>query len=218
MIHTFKTESEFIQTVTDEIVTRILKKTSECKIFRLALSGGSTPGPIYRRLAEQDIPWDQVEVYLVDERYVPLDHPHSNYHMIRETLLNHVNPKKVVYFDTSLPTEECLKNYESHLDSSQNDFFDLVLLGIGTDGHTASLFPNSSALEENERWVAHTTTDQFDVRDRLTLTFPALESSHEQFFLVKNKMEILERIKSQDQTLPATRIAQKPNTLFFVSN
>jgi 6-phosphogluconolactonase len=218
MIKKFSSESEFIETVASEIRASILKKTSEGKIFRLALSGGSTPGPIYRRLAEQDIPWDQVEVYLVDERYVPLDHPHSNYHMIRETLLDHVNPKKVVYFDTSLPIEDSLKKYESRLDPSQNDFFDLVLLGVGTDGHTASLFPNSPALEEKERWVAHATTDQFDVRDRLTLTFPALESSYEQFFLVKNKMEILERIKSQDQTLPATRIAQKPNTLFYVSN
>ena len=215
MIKKFSSESEFIETVTSEIRTRILKKTSEGKIFRLALSGGSTPEPIYRRLAEQDIPWNQVEIYLVDERYVSLDHQNSNYRMIRESLLEHVKPKKVVYFDTSLPIEECLKKYESQLDITQKEFFDLILLGIGIDGHTASLFPNSPALKERTRWVAHTTTDQFDVRDRLTLTFPALENAHERFFLVKNKAEVIDRMEKDDHSLPVTKLTRKPNTHCF---
>lgn len=215
-INTFQTEQAFIETVVREIHSRILQKTKQGKIFRLALSGGSTPGPIYRRLAELDITWEQLEIYLVDERYVPFKDPHSNYRMIRETLLDHVRPKKVVYFETSLAIEECLNEYESQLDPTQKEFFDLILLGMGTDGHTASLFPSSAALEEKARWVAHTTTDQFDVRDRLTLTFPALKSSHEQMFLLKGneKEETLQ--EAIQQKLPAAVVLEKKSTQVFL--
>jgi len=212
----FQTEREFIEAVVGEIHSRILNKTRKGEIFRLALSGGSTPGPIYRKLAEQDVPWGQVEIYLVDERYVPLDHEHSNYRMIREAMLDHVKPRKVVYFDTSLSIEECLKKYESQLDSSQDQFFDLILLGIGIDGHTASLFPNSPALEEKKRWVSHTTTDQFNIRDRFTLTFPALESSHERFVLLKGrgKKESLQKLHLEK--LPASVVRGMKNTEIFL--
>lgn len=219
--HTFQTEQKFVDAVVLEIHSRILNKTKEGKMFRLALSGGSTPGPIYRRLAEQDVPWEWVEIYLVDERYVPIDHPHSNYRMIRETLLDHVHPKKVVYFDTSLPIEECLQKYESNLDQDQEKFFDLILLGIGMDGHTASLFPESPALLEKKRWVAHTTTDQFDVRDRLTLTFPALRSSNEIFFFMKGEEKKKAFINkfSKDETLPAWSLLQDDKTtIYFTSS
>jgi len=216
-LHTFQTEQEFVDTVVQEIHSRVLKNASQGKIFRLALSGGSTPGPIYRKLTEQDIPWELVEIYLVDERYVPIDHPYSNYRMIRESLLDHVHPKKVVYFDTSLPIEECLQKYESNLYQDQKKFFDLILLGIGIDGHTASLFPGSLALEEKHRWVAHTTTDQFDVRDRLTLTFSALESSKEIFFLMKGeeKKKNFTTNLSKDQTIPAWPLLQKEKTTIY---
>jgi 6-phosphogluconolactonase len=216
--HTFQNEQDFIDTVVQAIHSRILRKIESGRIFRLALSGGSTPGPIYSRLAEQEIPWDQVEVYLVDERYVPLDHPHSNYRMIHETLLSHVKPGKFVYFDTGLSIEECLRKYESQLKETQDGLFDLILLGIGNDGHTASLFPNSPALGETERWVAHTTTDQFDVRDRLTLTFPALENADERFFLVKGteKRDLIMNQSREDADLPFGKLIRLHGTSLYL--
>jgi 6-phosphogluconolactonase len=216
--HTFQNEQDFIEAVVHAIHSKILKKVELGSIFRLALSGGSTPGPIYSRLAEKEIPWDQVEVYLVDERYVPLDHPHSNYRMIHETLLNHVNPAKFVYFDTDLSIEECLSKYESQLKETQDGLFDLILLGIGTDGHTASLFPKSPALEETERWVAHTTTDQFDIRDRLTLTLPALEKASERFFLVKGteKRDLIMNPSKEDTDLPFRKLISLHGTSLYL--
>lgn len=220
----FKDGKSFEEAVVASVHSRILKKTRQGKIFRLALSGGSTPGPIYKSLAaKEDIDWSLVEIYIVDERYVPLSDEKSNYQFLQKTLLKHLKSqiKKFKFFNTNRKIEDSLNAYEKDLDEVKS-FFDLVLLGIGEDGHTASLFPNSDALSIKNRWVAHTTTKKFDVEDRLTLTFPALESSAEIFFLLKGKKKgrVLKKILAAAKTskkYPAARLIKLKKTSVFYS-
>lgn len=219
----FSSEDLFQKTVVASIRRRIQKKLERRGVFRLALSGGATPRQIYRMLAQQsDIDWSRVEIYIVDERYVPLHDKHSNYRMTSESLGKPLKNqlKGFHYFDTHLPIAKALKQYEKTLKRKEKVFFDLVILGLGQDGHTASLFPNSKALSISKRWVAHTKSDQHEVNDRLTLTYPALESSHEIFFLLKgsDKREVLFQIlrsKPNNPSLPAARLFHREKTQVF---
>lgn len=219
----FSSEDIFNRMVVASIRNRIRKKTKSGGLFRLALSGGATPQKIYRMLAkEKDINWSQVELYMVDERYVPLDDKYSNHRMISESLAKPLEGKLRAFhfFDTSLPMAQALKAYEKELRVNDTSFFDLIILGIGIDGHTASLFPRSKALKIEKRWVAHAATDQFDVRDRLTLTYPALESSKEIFFLIKGeeKRSVLSQLvhsKPGNSNLPAARLFHREKTQVF---
>ena len=148
----------------------------------LALSGGRTPRALYRRLARdhrQDIPWADVHIFWGDERYVPPDDERNNYRMASEALFGHV-PVPVANVHR-MPTEpadprDAATAYERVLRTHFGTpwpRFDLVLLGMGDDGHTASLFPGSPALDEVERWVV-AVTGPSEPRVRLTLTLPAI--------------------------------------------
>ena len=148
----------------------------------IALAGGRTPSGLYRCLAldhRHDTPWDRVHVYWSDERDVPHDDARSNYRMACESLLDHVpvRPTHVHSMPTVLGEPgQAAAEYERTLRSrfdAEWPRFDVVLLGIGDDGHTASLFPRSPALDEASRWVAATTAP-VEPRGRLTLTLPAL--------------------------------------------
>lgn len=161
--------------------------------FNLALAGGRTPRRLYELLASPDyrgrIDWSRVWVYFTDERAVPPDHPDSNYGMIRAVLLDHV----------AVPAEQVarMEGEAGDLDAAAGRYarrlerlprsignvpeLDLVLLGLGTDGHTASLFPGSPVLDERERWVAAV---DGPAGRRLTLTLPVLNHARELMFLV----------------------------------
>lgn len=217
-VRTFSSEKTFLEAVMTSIRSRILKKNAEGRIFRLALSGGSTPLPLYERMAASElIDWSLVEIYLVDERYVPLSDEHSNTAMIQQALVDHISPAKFVTFDTNLSIEESLESYEKQLNTESSKFFDLILLGMGADGHTASLFAEDLLLDESHRWVGHSSKGN-PVSDRLTLTYPALKASHEVFFLIKGsaKEETLNRCRDGEK-LPAAEIMKLPQTeVFFV--
>jgi 6-phosphogluconolactonase len=176
------------RSIADRAAAAVLRGTE----FSLVLAGGSTPRALYRLLAAEYrelVRWAQVHVFWGDERYVPADHPQSNFRMVREALLDHVpiptehiHPMSTGYSDPHV----CAQAYEQHL---RERFplawprFDLVLLGLGTDGHTASLFPHSQALHERERWVVAV---QAPVEPplRLTLTLPVLNHAAHVSFLV----------------------------------
>ena len=158
----------------------------------LALSGGSTPQVLYRLLASrfrEDIPWAGVHVFWGDERYVPPDDSRSNYGMAKAALLDHVPcPAANIH---PMPThfsspDEAARDYEATLRSHFSTtwpHFDLMLLGLGPDGHTASLFPGSRALDERARWVLPV-LDPPAPPLRLTLTLPVLSQSAHTYFLV----------------------------------
>jgi 6-phosphogluconolactonase len=160
--------------------------------FRLVLSGGSTPRATYELLAAQDINWDCAELFFGDERFVPPDHKDSNYRMVRETLLSrdHVNPRKLLAIPTDGTPQSAADRYDEALRQQYGagtleagvPLFHLTLLGLGDDGHTASLLPGQPVLKEMDRWAA--AVPQGRGEPRISLTYPALNSSELILFLV----------------------------------
>jgi 6-phosphogluconolactonase len=216
-IQTFHEKSLFI-TESAHVFSRACAKPGP---IHIALSGGSTPVPIYRAIGGRaDIPFDRLELYQVDERYVRSDHPDSNHRMITQSLRVSAQHKlkKFHSFDTSLPIDEALNEYEHTVARVPERSFDLMVLGIGQDGHIASLFPFSDALSMEKHLVAHTQTETFAVHDRLTLTLPIILKSKKILVLLNGmeKHQVLEKMKKEETTIenfPAKALFQHPNVL-----
>ncbi|MEZ4554375.1 MAG: 6-phosphogluconolactonase [Dehalococcoidia bacterium] len=171
----------------------------------LVLTGGNTPQPLYRRLATTPLPWREMELFFGDERCVPPDHPDSNYGRAAEALLDHIEARAVY----RMRGETCdAEGYERNLRARFGPgvpAFDLTLLGLGEDGHVASLFPGDPALEERDRLVIRV---EHTDHPRLTLTLPVLSASRLVLFLVTGeaKRDVLARLMTGDD-IPATRVA-----------
>ena len=199
--------------------------------FTVSLSGGSTPKRLYERLASpafrDRFPWDRTEWFFGDERFVPKDDADSNFRMVDRAMLSHVPaPKESVHaFDTALesPQESALA-YEEELKcfygadalDPARPLFDVTLLGLGPDGHTASLLPGQPVLDERERWAAAVTEGRPEAR--LTLTYPAITSSRAIAFLVtgKDKAEMLAHVRSGAEDVPAGRLRSGAEVRWFV--
>jgi len=155
--------------------------------FRLAVSGGATPRALYAQLAAaRDLDWGRTDLYFGDERCVGPDDPQSNFRMVRETLLAPagVPPENVRRMRGEDPDlEAAARDYEAALGGPAAPPLDLALLGMGADGHTASLFPGTAALDERRRLCVAVDVRQLATR-RLTLTYPALTAARELLFLV----------------------------------
>ena len=176
---------------------------------RIAISGGSTPKAAFELLADANqpwrwrMPWENLELYWVDERGVGPDDAESNYRMTRETLLDHVplRPEQIHRMEGELNPEEAAMRYESdlrssfHLEGDERPQFDLVALGMGPDGHTASLFPHTAALHERSRLVVANHVPQKDTW-RITLTWPVINHASSVFFLIAgaDKAAILKEV------------------------
>ncbi|QQR45433.1 6-phosphogluconolactonase [Myxococcus xanthus] len=172
----------------------------------LALSGGSTPGPAYRALAAQVLPWERVDVYFVDERFVPPDHADSNYRMVEDTLLRplRLSPSQVFRMEGEREDRDAAaKDYAAKLPAA----LDVVLLGMGEDGHTASLFPGHPALDESEQRVLAVVGPK-PPPWRMTLTLPVLRSARHVLTLVSGagKQDTVRRALAGDLSLPAARV------------
>lgn len=172
--------------------------------FAVALAGGSTPEATYLELARgyADRPfWRHTHVFFGDERTVPPESEDSNYRMAREALLDHVQVGSVYRMKGELTPELAAAEYERDLQGffGAEPVFDLILLGIGGDGHTASLFPHTPALDTDDRWVAANPVQKLDT-DRLTLTVPVLNAARAVWFLVagEGKAEALREILEGD--------------------
>ena len=163
----------------------------------IAISGGSTPKAAFQLLADSSqswrdrTPWDKLNLYWVDERTVPPDHPDSNFRMTREALLDHVpmNWEQVHRMEGELDPEIAAARYEAELrngfrlEGAESPRFDLISLGMGPDGHTASLFPHTDAIHEMSRLVTANNVPQLDTR-RITLTWPVINHARSVFFLI----------------------------------
>ena len=164
---------------------------------RIAISGGSTPKAAFRLLADPTqpwrsrMPWDKLDLYWVDERCVPPGDPDSNYHMTREAMLDHVPlpPERVHRMEGELEPEVAAARYESllrntfRLEGAESPRFDLIALGMGPDGHTASLFPHTGAIHEMGKLVTANHVPQKDTW-RITLTWPVINHASSVFFLI----------------------------------
>jgi 6-phosphogluconolactonase len=198
--------------------------------FRVSLSGGSTPKALYALLASEDFrnrfPWPRVFWYWGDERFVPHDHPESNYRMTREAMLSKVPvpPQNIHPIPTDGTPEDAARRYERTLQEAygaatldpQRQLFDVTLLGLGPDGHTASLLPGESVLDERKRWVAAVSHGRPEVR--ITITYPVIESSRRVAFLVagEEKAEIFSAIRTGTSQVPAARVRPAGELFWFV--
>ncbi|MBV8505877.1 MAG: 6-phosphogluconolactonase [Alphaproteobacteria bacterium] len=198
--------------------------------FAICLSGGSTPRRLYQMLGEgpyrEALPWDRMHWFWGDERFVPWDHPDSNYGMVYSALLGRLPapPENIHGIATNGTPAEAAAAYErllkyyygsGNLDPAR-PLFDIQILGLGPDGHTASLIPATSALDERRRWVVEVIGARPE--PRITLTYPVLESSRHTAFLVAGaeKQEILSRALAGDQALPAARLRPVGELTWFV--
>ena len=194
--------------------------------FTIALAGGSTPKPLYEAIAAQDWPWEKMHIFWGDERYVPPDHPDSNEGMARQAWLDQVSiPAANIH---PMPTNEgdpaiAAQNYDRQLREffqlGANEFptLDLILLGIGDDAHTASLFPHTAALQVCDRAV---TVGSKDNQPRLTFTIPTLNQARCVAFLVAgaSKQPALAQIfapSAEPETYPA-RFVQPQGELWWL--
>ena len=201
---------------TAELISNAVRARGACY---LALAGGETPRGCYQRLAGDpyllSVPWDRVHVYWSDERQVPLDDPASNYGMARTALLDRVPiPPGQVHPLIGDPTPE-LRQVPAGAGGLPR--FDLIHLGLGEDGHTASLFPGDAALEEQKAWVraVHAVKPP---PERLTLTFPVLNAARAVLFLVQGegKRRPLAGVLAGDASLPASRVRPADGELRFI--
>ena len=221
IIKIFNSPEEFQKGCTNYIVNIILECINSYGRCTIALSGGSTPKSIYKLLGSVEylsrIPWENIYLFWGDERCVPPFDPDNNFKMVDETLTSKVPiPSQNIFRIHSEETPlEAANDYENTLRSffSNNTFpsFDIMLLGLGEEGHTASLFPGSTAMDENQRWVVSTYVEKLKAY-RITLTFPVINSAKHIIFLVagSNKAEILKNIFADDQNnIPAKKV--RPN-------
>ena len=177
-----------------------LKAATDRGIARVAISGGMTPKSMFELLADpaepflKQVPWDRIELYWVDERCVPPDDPESNYRMTKEALLSKVPlaAERVHRMEGELEPEVAAARYESvirntfKLEGAQTPTFDLILLGLGDDGHTASLFPHTDALNEMSHIVVPNHVPQKDAW-RITVTWPVINQGREVAFLIEGE-------------------------------
>ncbi|KAG8751204.1 suppressor of los1-1, partial [Ceratobasidium sp. 428] len=185
IMYSFSSSSSLIDSLAEFIVKSQSEAIEKRNKFTVALSGGSLPKMLKGLIGRRDIPWDKWYIYFADERLVPLDHEDSNYGLCKKEFLSHVPiPEKNIHaIDTSILDDalEVADSYEKILiqefaqkDSARFPVFDLILLGMGPDGHTCSLFPGHELLSENDRWVAEIEDSPKPPPRRITFTFPVL--------------------------------------------
>jgi 6-phosphogluconolactonase len=180
----------------DVVLQTLQTAIAERGQFTIALAGGSTPTSLYAAMATQDLPWQQIHVFWGDERYVPADHPDSNQRLARQSWLNQVAiPEPQIH---PMPTDVVEPTQAAHqYEQELRDFFalptgdipqfDLILLGMGDDGHTASLFPHTAALQVCDRLI---TVGNKDGQPRLTFTVPLINQARCVLFLVAGASKI----------------------------
>ena len=215
----------FVKTATNQIANKIRSTLATQDHFIIGLSGGNTPKPIYQALAKTiGIDWTKVYVTFSDERTVDPTHDDSNYKMANDLLLSKVviPETNVLRMKGELEPLEAATEYENQLQNLQNRpgqetlSHDLMLLGLGSDGHTASLFPDTSALKVTDRLCVANPVPQLETT-RLTLTYPIINNSKEIMFLVsgKNKIEIANQVIA-GRDFPAAKVQPTNGSLTWL--
>ena len=207
----------FVADAANFIVDLAHRALAERHEFRIALSGGNTPRPVYSEIARigRDFPWDRISITFGDERCVAPDDEQSNFRMARESLFVPANvpEKAIMRMRGELEPHIAAQQYQDDVDllatqrGEQVYCHDLILLGVGDDGHTASLFPETAALNEMTQRVVANFVPKLNAW-RLTFTFLLINHARHVCFLVnaKKQPELIEKIISGDQQYPAARV------------
>ncbi|TDT72428.1 6-phosphogluconolactonase [Hypnocyclicus thermotrophus] len=217
-----------LNNLSQKLVNYFFKIYLNKPLLNIALSGGNTPKKFFQLLSEKkEINWNNINIFIVDDRHVSLDSNDSNYNLIKSSLIDHINiPKENFHFIPYLKTlEESKEFYENDIvkffNLSENEYpnFDFILLGIGNDGHTASLFPENFNQNSIEITTVAKNINRINY-DRVSLDLQTLNNSNYIVFLVsgKNKKEILQKVLKKDKKYPASYIKAKKELIFFVDN
>lgn len=219
-LRSFPTPEAAAHAVADALADRLNAALDRRERARLIVTGGSTPAPTYRRLATLGLPWERIDVFLSDDRFVPDDHEHSNARLVRETL-----PEARLHaFPTALADPTAAADaFDQQLRSffhPDEPHFDAALLGVGADAHVASLFPGDPTLGATDRLVlAVEAPPEHPVKDRLTLTLPALNATEAVFFLVTGASKREAVAQSREGTgTPAGCVMGRSETVWFVDS
>lgn len=226
-VRVYPDRQALIDAALTSIVERMRQAIAERQSCSIALSGGSTPEPLYAALAQQDLPWQQIQIFWGDERFVAPTHPDSNYGMTKRVWLDLVPlPAANIHpMPTDLPSPQLAADaYEREIATNfglkHGSFptFDIILLGMGDDGHTASLFPHTAALSVRDRLV---TVGEKDGRPRLTFTIPTIDRARSVIFLVsgRSKQSALTEVfaaTGDPQTFPSRSIQPQGELLWLL--
>ena len=215
----------FARDAANFILTKARESFDQRDQFRIALSGGKTPRSVYAEMAKRDLPWEKILFTFGDERCVPPENNESNFRMANEALFRpaSVPDSSILRMRGELEPAVAAKEYQAQLDAlaakrGEKIFeHDLILLGLGDDGHTASLFPGTEALSETERRIMANYVSKLNSW-RLTFTFPLIFAARAVCFLIgANKdPKLLERIFSGGSALPAARVDQNAKSVTWI--
>ncbi|NEP80827.1 MAG: 6-phosphogluconolactonase [Okeania sp. SIO3C4] len=225
-IKLLQSKDKLIEQALDIFLAKMQEAISQRGKCTIALAGGNTPKPLYESIASQNLPWDKIHVFWGDERYVAPDHSDSNQRMARQTWLDRVPipPTNIHPMPTGAGEPETdASTHDAHLREffqvSPGEFpsFDLILLGMGGDAHTASLFPHTDALQISDRLV---TVGNKDGQPRLTFTVPLINQANCVIFLVAgtDKQAALDRVfaESGDEMKYPSRLIQPKGELYWL--
>lgn len=217
----------FVADAASFILDLAYKALAERQEFRIALSGGNTPRPVYSEIARigRDLAWERILITFGDERCVPPDDAQSNFRMASETLFvpASVPEKSIMRMRGEIDPQIAAQQYQDDVDllatqrGEQIYRHDLILLGLGDDGHTASLFPDSAALNEASRRVVANFVAKLNTW-RLTFTFPLINHAHHVCFLVNasKQAKLIDRVVTGDPQFPAARVNPTAGKLTWI--
>jgi 6-phosphogluconolactonase len=217
----------FVTDAANFIVDLAHKALAERNEFRIALSGGNTPRPVYTEIARigRELPWQHALITFGDERCVPPDDEQSNFRMARETLFvpAAIPEKSILRMRGEIDPQIAAQEYQDDIDllatqrGEQIYRHDLILLGLGPDGHTASLFPETAALNETTRRIVANFVPKFNSW-RLTFTFPLINNARQVCFLVNasKNPELIDQVIKGDPKFPASRVKPASGTLTWI--
>lgn len=220
-------QSELVKRAIKIVTGRIEEAIAKRGICTIALAGGSTPKPLYEKLAAHQLPWENIHIFWGDERYVPADHPDSNQRMARQAWLDrieipaaNIHPIPTTIQDPQQDAafyDQALRDF-FQVSVGQMPVFDIILLGMGDDGHTASLFPRTDALEVSDRLV---TVGNKDGEPRITFTVPLINAAHTIIFLIagQSKQDALQKIFHEPvdgRDYPSKLIAPNQGVLWWL--
>ncbi len=220
-VKTFETKDEIEDFLVEYFYRLSNEEINKKGFFSVALSGGNTPLGFYKKLScEKDILWDKIHVFFVDERMVSDDNEKSNTYQISKYLINPLNLKNVHYINKEIDAADSVQKYERHILNFFKDkpSFDFILLGIGEDGHTASIFPRSNALKEKKKLVIKTQKEGENF-SRISFTLPLINQSKNIILIAvgSEKAEVIRQIIiDKNSSLPAQVIAYKRDDIFIL--